>query len=258
MGDLIAKDIWIYDLSRNTLTRLTFDAANVIKPRWSPDGRRVVFSTNREGGEGNLFWKASDGTGAVERLTTSQNFQAPSSWSSDGRQLLFFECVPGHCDLWVLSLEDEPTAELLLGTEFNENHEALSPDGRWVAYQSNASGELEIYVRPFPDVDDGRWQVSTSGGRLPLWGPRGQDLFYLSAAGLMAVPVETEPGFAPGNPEVLFDLSGYHFDPGGAYTVAPDGERFLMIKRSEETSTTELILVQNWVEELKRLVPTDN
>ena len=139
-------------------------------------------------------------------------------------------------------------------------HAALSPDGRWIAFESTASGQREVYVRPFPDADSGRWLVSTDGGQQPLWGPDGRELFYWSNAGLMAVPVETEPNFMPGNPELLFNLGAYSYSAGRNYAVAPDGERFLMIKQSgsDETSSTEFILVQNWFEELKRLVPTDN
>ena len=160
----------------------------------------------------------------------------------------------------MLSLESEPTPEPLLQTELDEWNAALSPDGRWFAYQSNASGREEVYVRPFPDVEAGRWLVSSDGGEQPLWGPEGRELFYWSDAGLMAVSVATEPNFTHGNPEMLFDLGAYSFNTRPNYAVAPDGERFLMIKEggSDETATTELILVQNWFEELKRLVPTDN
>ncbi len=159
-------DIWIYDRNRDSSPLLPFDPANEIMPRWSPDGQRVVFASNREGGTHNLFWKAADGTGAVERLTTSPNNQFPTSWSRDGQRLLFHEVNPDtQADLWVLSLEGEPTPELLLQTEFNEQHPALSPDGRWVAYQSNASGGNEVYVRPFPTWRPGSgWCRRTAAG----------------------------------------------------------------------------------------------
>ncbi len=156
----------------------------------------------------------SNGNGwAVERLTTSSNGQFPTSWSKDGQRLLFYECGAGSaCDLWVLSLEGEPTPELLLQTEFQDWHAALSPDSRWIAFASNASGQSEVYVRPFPDADSGLWLVSTDGGQQPLWGPEGRELFYWSNAGLMAVPVETEPTFMPGNPELLFNLGAYPYN----------------------------------------------
>ncbi len=131
-----------------------------------------------------------------------------------------------------------------------------------MAYGSNASGQFEIYVRPFPSVEDGQWLISRGGGRRPLWAPDGRELFYLApGTRLMAVGVQTEPSFAPGNAEEVFAFGGYFVGtPGRTYDISPDGERFLMIKESgsDETSSTEFILVQNWFEELKRLVPTEN
>ena len=257
----VVDDIWTYDLARSALTRLSFGSASTFGPRWSPDGRRIVFSSGREGVGINLFWKASDGTGEVERLATSPNSQIPSSWSSDGQRLLSYECGAGDaCDLWTLSLEGEPTPELLLRTEVNEWHPVISPDGHWFAYESNATGQKEVYVRPFPNAEAGRWPISTSGGSKPLWGPEGRELVYWGSDGMMAVPVETEPTFTPGSPELLFELGAYMDHFGRNYAMTPDGERFLMIKEGggDETSSTELILVLNWFEELKQRVPTNN
>jgi len=165
-------------------------------------------------------------------------------------------------DLRVLSLDGSP--QPLLATEFIERNAEISPDGRWLAYQSDASGQYEIYVRPFPNVEDGHWLISSGGGARPLWAPDGRELFYLaSGTRLMAVPVETaqtEPSFAHGNAEVVFGGRFYAPVGGGqsrTYDISRDGERVLMIKESESPSSTEFILVQNWFEELKRLVPTD-
>ena len=162
-------------------------------------------------------------------------------------------------------MDADGTSESLLATEFNEMNAEISPDGDWLAYQSNASGQPEIYVRPFPDVDDGRWQISRGGGTKPLWGPDGRELFYLSLGGqLTAVPFDTNP-FAIGNPDVVFATTYLSyaggFSTGRTYDVSPDGKRFLMIKESgsgEETEPSQVILVQNWLDELKRLVPVDN
>ena len=156
----------------------------------------------------------------------------------------------------MLSLEGSP--EPLLATEFNERNGEISPDGRWLAYQSNVSGQSEIYVRPFPNVQNGQWLISSGGGTRPLWGPDGRELFYLApGARLMAVGVESEPSFAPGIAEEVF--GGYYVGaPGRTYDISPDGKRFLMIKESGSASSTEFILVQNWFEELKRLVPTND
>ena len=256
------NDIWIWDIARETLTRLTFDPALDIYPTWTPDGTRVAFASVR-GGSLNMFWKAADGTGAVEPLGESENARAPQAFTPDGARLVFREAGrPG--DLGVLTLGE--AAESILASEFDESNAEISPDGRWLAYQSNASGRDEIYVRPFPNVDEGRWQISRDGGTHPLWSPDGNELFYLRSTNnlsmleLMAVPIETEPTFVPGNPAVVFEENYVGYTIGRPYDIAPDGERFLMIKQAGagEDSATELILVQNWFQDLERLVPTEN
>jgi serine/threonine-protein kinase len=210
-----------------------------------------------------MFWKAADGTGAVEMLSESENARAPQAFTPDGARLVFRESGR-RFDLGVLTLGE--AAESILASEFDEENAEISPDGRWLAYQSDASGRAEIYVRPFPDVDEGRWQISRDGGTHPLWSPDGKELFYLRSTtslfmlGLMAVPIETEPTFVPGNPAVVFDENYVGYTTGRPYDIAPDGERFLMIKQAgaDEGSATELILVQNWFQDLERLVPTEN
>jgi len=254
-------DSWIYDLARGTMTRLTFDAAPDFDVLWTPDGQRVVFSSTRDGGFENIFWRAADGTGQVERLTNSPNKQTPDSFSPDGKQLVFTERhPPTGLDLYVLSMEGEFTSEPLLQTPFHERDPAISPDGRWMAYRSNESGSWQVYVRPFPNVEDGRWQVSTGGGISPVWGRQGRELFYRNGEAMMVVGVETEPTFSPGSPKLLF-TGTYSLADTRNYDISLDGQSFLMIKdveQAEETSArTELIMVLNWFEELKRLVPTD-
>ena len=254
-------DIWIWDFARETLTRLTFAPGRDYYPVWTPEGTQMAFGSDRDG-QFKLYWKAVDGTGAVERLTESGNPQSPSAFTPDGRQLVFNEVNGQNTDLGVLSLEG--SSEPLLATEFSERTGEISPDGRWLAYQSNASGQNEVYVRPFPNVEDGQWLISNGGGTRPLWSRDGRELFYVApGARLMAVPVETvqtEPSFARGNAEELFGgFGGYYARaPGRTYDISPDGERFLMIKESgsRETSLMEFILVLNWFEELKHLVPT--
>jgi len=257
-------DVWIYDLRSNTPTRLTFEPAFDMYPVWTPDGLRVVFRSSREGGQTNLFWKAADGTGQVERLTRSPNGQQPSSFSPDGKRLVFVEQSPETgIDLHVLSMEGEPTSQPLLQTPFTEDRPVLSPDGHWIAYQSNESGGVDVYVRPFPDVEGGKWQISREGGFSPLWAPNGRELFYrsLNEQEMMAVSIQTQPTFTAGNPEVLF-TGRYHGGIGSRsrrhYDISLDGERFLMVKESSEAGERppdQINIVLNWFEELKRLVP---
>jgi serine/threonine-protein kinase len=218
----------------------------------------------------NLFWQAADGTGAAERLTESSLNQQAFSISPDGSRVIFREGLPPY-DLNVLRLGNKRTTEALIRTPFNEMNAEVSPDGRWLAYESNESGQQEIYVRPFPNVAGGRWQVSTEGGSRPLWARNGQELFYLAVAGddavLMSVRVQSETAWTATTPTRVF-AGRFLFDEGGpgqlaqgrTYDVAPDGRRFLMIKEgSDDTSgpANTIVVVQNWLEELKRRVPTN-
>jgi len=255
------QDVWIYDLERDTQMRLTFDPATEVFPIWTPDGQWVAFGSS----DGPLSWKAADGTGKVETLVESPSNQYPQVFSADGTALVFQDRNSAGPDLGMLSLEGERTSTPLLETEFLELNAALSPDGRWMAYESNESGQFEVYVRPFPDVTGGRWQVSSGGGGWPLWSPVGEQLFYVGSEGMMAVPVETEPTFTQGTVDLLFDLSPYWSPSGGATNrridISPEGDRFLMLKAGggsdETTETRSIIIVLNWFEELERLVPTE-
>jgi serine/threonine-protein kinase len=225
------SDIWIWDFARATLTRLTFDPTGDVLPVWTSDGKRIVFASARERSVNNLFWQSADGTGAVERLTESPNNQVPSNFSPDGKRLVLAEIVNGS-DLMALSFDGERRTQPLVRTQFSERNAEISPDGRWIAYESDESGQFEIYVRPFPNVDEGRWQISTGGGAKPLWARSGRELFHLApVTRLMVVPVKSGPTFAAGNPELLFE--GRYLDAafiGRTYDVSPDGKRFLMIK----------------------------
>ena len=186
------NDIYIYEFARDNLAQLTFSPENECCPVWTPDGARVVFVSSRDGSR-NLYWKATDGSGEVERLTTSPGAQIVYDWSGDGQTLLFHgRAAPGAPrDLYALSLEGERSARPLLETQFNEARQTLSPDGQWIAFESNEEGQREIYVRPFPDAQAGRWKVSTDGGRHPVWSPDGRELFYHGGgSAIMVVPVD--------------------------------------------------------------------
>jgi serine/threonine-protein kinase len=157
-------------------------------------------------------------------------------------------------------MEGQRLAAPLIQTPFNEQNAEVSPDGRWVAYQSDESGQYEVYVRPFPDVDQGRWQVSTGGGTRPAWARSGRELFYLVGSGrIMAVAIQPGQAFAAGSPQVLFEGAYVAANTGRTFDVSPDGKRFLMIKdrgTSQTSAASEIVFIQNWTEELKRLVPT--
>jgi eukaryotic-like serine/threonine-protein kinase len=249
--------IWQYDLARETLTRLTFEGNNNVAPSWTPDGKRIAFISNSAGAQ-NIFWLLADGSGGLERLATSQYTQVPMSWSADGQMLAFLEVNPSTgYDIWVLRMA-ERKAEPFLRTSFNESVPRFSRDGHWLAYISNESGRYEVYVQPFPGPG-GKWQISTEGGTEPVWNPNGRELFYRSGGKIMAVDVTTQPGFAAGTPRKLFEgpyLASPLTNPN--YDVSPDGQRFLMLKPAEsaEAAPTQINVVLNWFEELKRRVPT--
>jgi eukaryotic-like serine/threonine-protein kinase len=264
--------IWQYDLSRDTLTRLTFEGSANFNPAWTADGKRITFDSNKEGPL-NIFWQLADGSGSMQRLTTSPYINAPMSWSSDGQLLTFTEVNPTTgLDVWVLRMADPSASsgqapspgsgqarsvQPFLRTPFNEGAARFSPDGRWLAYASDESGVFEIYVQPYPGPG-GKWQISTEGGNEPVWNPNGRELFYRSGGKMMAVDIATQPGFAAGKPRMLFE-GRYEAPPFpiANYDVSHDGQRFLMLKPSEqEAAPTQINVVLNWFEELKRRVPT--
>jgi len=256
------NDIWVWDLKRETLTRLTLDPTADTNPVWTPDSRRLIFASARGGGWSNLFEQAADNTGAIERLTTSPNGQVPTSIVPDGTRVLFSEVSPKtNSDVHVLTLAAPRSTQPLIQTAFEERSAEISPDGRWLAYQSNESGTDQIYVRPFPNVDDGRWQISMAGGFAPAWARSGRELFYATPAALMSVTVRsTGTTFAAENPTKVFDTAAYLIGQSRTYDVAPDGQRFLMIKPSQTgqdraASAPCLTVVEHWTEELKQRVP---
>jgi eukaryotic-like serine/threonine-protein kinase len=253
----IADQVWLYDLSREALSRFTFEGDLNAAPVWTPDGKRIAFRSNKEG-PFNVFWQVADGSGGLERLTMSKNGQGPSSWSPDGQLLAFDEVNPNkRFEIWVLRIGDRK-AQPFLQTRFNEAAPRFSPDGRWLAYNSDESGRYEVYVQPYPGPG-GKWQISTGGGTEPAWNPNGRELFYCSEDKMMAVDIATQPGFAAGRPRMLFE-GRYGDSPNpliANYDVSPDGQRFLMTKESEQSSSaTQINVVLNWFEELKQKVPT--
>ena len=257
LGDGNQRDVWTWRHDQGGPTRLSFDEASDEFPLWTPDGSRIVWASGRV--DGWLFWKAAAGTGEAERLFADQGYMSPWGWSADGRLLV----VRGFRDIGLLTVERERTLEMLIETTFTERKPALSPDGRWLAYESNESGRFEVYVRPFPNVDDGKWLVSTDSGFGPLWSPDGTRLFYLELNNMMVVDVETDPTFNSGTPTEAFGGASYALGGGGEsrdYDIAPNEER-LLVRTHQATGVDEkgafsgLIVVQSWFEELTERVP---
>jgi serine/threonine protein kinase len=255
-------DIWIWDTVRETMTRLTFNEGSEF-PLWSLDGQRVAFWSF---GNSAVYWKAADGSGEDEKLASALNRALiPLSWSSDGKTLVTKEGTPNtSSNIGSISMEGDHKLGVLLQEKYDEDQPEISPDGRWMAYTSNESGRGEIYVRPFPDVNKGRWQISTAGGDSPLWSRNGREIFYRSGDVVMAVAVGADPTFKTGKPETLF--RGMYISwsalEGHTWDISLDGKSFLMMKEVASTNKQaaaegprKINIVLNWFEELKQRVP---
>ncbi|NOT27468.1 MAG: protein kinase [Acidobacteria bacterium] len=258
------RDIWLLDFARTTLTRFTFDRGLDHYPVWTPDGRRLLFSSQRGVPDSvrNLFWQAADGTGEIARLTTSPILQHVTSVSPDGRIAVFTEFSPrtGEDIMQLDMTSGEHRVAPLIQSMLVERNGIISPDGRWLAYEADDSGRFEIYTRPFPDVGGGRWQVSTAGGKRPVWARNGQELFYASPTGaVMGVGVERGSAWIASTPGLIVK-EGYYTNPSGPtsgpmFDISADGKRFLLIKDSAPDVVTQYNVVQHFDVELKRLVP---
>jgi hypothetical protein len=271
------NDIYIWNFVQQTLTRLTFDPSVDERPVWTPDSRRIVFASQRAGAF-NLYAQAADGTGTIERLATGEDAQAPAFVAPDGTGIVGSVVSPQtNGDVVWFPLKSpasrsgsgpasgsspSPMKPLVRTTSIEFNPE-ISRDSRYIAYQSNESGRDEIWVRPFPRVNDGRWQVSTGGGTRPAWSRNGRELFYLDPSNkLTALPVQTSgTTFAAGNPARVLETAyavaqSYSSRP---YDVSSDGQRFLMIKenvaRGQNATSAGMVVVLNWFEELKAKLP---
>jgi serine/threonine-protein kinase len=249
-------DIWIWSFDRQTLTRLTFDPATDQIPVWSPDSKRVFFTSTRAG-IGNIYSQSADGAGEPARLADSADPQTPLSVTPDGTRLIYrSEGTPTGEDLRVLRLDGSGESTSLLQGPFNERNADVSPDGRWLAYQSNESGTYEVYVRPFPDVQTGRWQVSSGGGGVPAWA--GRELFFIGAdSALMSVTVTNSTSFSFSRPTVAIPAGFFVAPTSRSYDVSPDGRRIVLTDSTTTKDNIEgsMVVVLNWDDELKRLLP---
>ena len=259
-------DVWVYDLRNGIWTRLTRNPSPDFIPVWTPDAERVVFASTRAGPL-NLFSMRADGTGDALRLMPEPTVQAPSHFAPDGT--LVFMGGPPETALDVLTIapDGRDHATALLQADFSESLARVSPDGRWLAYVSNESGQREVYVRPYPNVNEGRWKISNGLSVAPVWSPDGNELFYQTIASdgisttMMTVSVDAATDFSAGQPVALFE-GPYRLGVGLAYhsfDVSPDGRGFLMLKEERRAVSREqqIVVVENWFEELTRLVPTE-
>ncbi len=267
--DLLGTNIWSWDLAGETLTRLTFESPVNTNAIWTPDGRRIIFGSGRTGLP-ILTWRSADGTGVDQPLTTSAASQFPSSVTPDGAHVLAWTISPntGNDIIQVplnAATSSAPavtqSAVTLVQTKFNELNPEISPDGRYFAYQSDESGRYEIYVRPYPKVNDGRWMVSTGGGVYPVWARNGREMFYLAGDGrLTSAAVQTTgPTFSAGNPAALFDTKYATPTSTRTFDVSPDGRRFLMTKNDaadDNAPPLPMVVVLNGFEELKARMST--
>ena len=246
--------VWIYDLTRDNPTRLTFgsDDVGALYPTWTADSAHVAFGPP-------LSWKRADGTGEVETLSDAPQ-QFPQAFSPDGT-LVFVEDLGGR-RLGILTLEGDRTSTLILSEEFSSTDATLSPDGRWLAYRSNETGQREVYVVPFPDVGTGKWQISTDGGVWPLWSQAANELFYMGPDGVMALEFQADTTFTPGAPTLLFERA----NPIGGnrdMAVSQDGQRFLLFTDNmvapgdEDAEPSQIHVALNWFQELTERVPTN-
>jgi Tol biopolymer transport system component len=255
------RDIWVWDIPRKVLERFTDDPAEDLLPVWSRDGRYLIFGSSRAG-VGNVFRQASDRRGEPERLWESPLLQQPMSIAPDGR-LLVSEAVAGRGrDVVALVLDAPRRVERILQSDATEGWTEVSPDGRWIAYDSNESGQFEIYIRPYPRIRDGRWRVSSTGGKEPVWSRDGRELFYRDFSGaLMAVSVERGETLTVRAPVKLFDGSRYVGGGstlgGRTYDLDLDGSRFLMIKNAAPSAdaTSTVVVTENWFQELQSRLP---
>ncbi|MDH4046168.1 MAG: hypothetical protein OEW06_17110, partial [Gemmatimonadota bacterium] len=246
------QDVWIFDLVRGTRTPLTSGGANDFAPLFTPDGRHVIFESERP--VFDVYMRATDASTPAVPLVVSQFDKAPGAVTGDGGTLLYQHSTVPHYQIWSAPMDGSAAGAPLLTSESGDvGNPNLAPSGRWLAYTSTESGNSEIYITAYPEVARGRRQVSAGGGDEPRWTRGGRELVYRSGRRMMAVTVDPATGEL-GSPTVLFTGDFMDSNEWG-YDVTPDGERFLMLRRPPGTEPRQVIVVTNWFQELERLVP---
>ena len=252
-----SSEVWVKRLDTGARVKLTFEKRATRFPTWTPDGRSVTYSSNVSGAF-DLWTKRADGsTAAAPPFRQRQRLNVHESlWSPDGKWLVFrtSQFDAGSADILAVRPGVDTVPRPLVATAFAEFTPALSPDGRWLAYTSNETGAREVYVVPFPNSGTAKWAVSTQGGTEPVWAHSGRELFYRNGAGsLMSVQVTASPTFTIGRTTPLFDAAGFSAAAAHQqYAVARDDQRFLMLRPRGKPVADKLIVVENWLEELKR------
>jgi serine/threonine-protein kinase len=259
LGGTAGAEVWIKQLPAGSLSRLTFDTRSAYRPRWTSDGKSIVYIARTDSLDIPSVWrKRADGASAPELLWTVPGAPVEEAqFSNDGQWLVYRKNTRNQADVYAVRLGRDTVPIPLLTGSYNEGGVALSPDGRWLAYSSDESSRDEVFVRPFPDVASGRWQVSSAGGTAARWGRGGRELFYEAASGdLMVVPVTPGPTFTAGAPRRLFPLGSglLRSNTVPMYDITPDQRQFIMVRLSavsQAPGAGQLVVVDNWFEELK-------
>lgn len=249
------EDIYLFDVAGGAGTPFTFNPGSDHYPIWSPDGSRIVWTAWRD--DIDLYQKAASGAGQDEALLRAARQQRATDWSTDGRFILYGEAnQQTSWDLWVLPMEGERKPWPWLDTPAEERYAAFSPDGKWIAYQSNESGREEIYVQTFvagAPASGGKRQLSLNGGTYPQWRRDGRELYYVSAEGkLMSLDITLNAELKAGVPKELFTPRGYRMNADRGFAPTHDGQRFLFVTSAEEASVPPFTVVLNWMAEVRR------
>ncbi|HUS18715.1 MAG TPA: hypothetical protein VMZ25_03620, partial [Terriglobales bacterium] len=264
-----APDIYVYEWKRDTMTRLTFAPESDNNPVWTPDGRWIAYNSSRAGGNGNIYWSHSDGTGEAQRLTESEQSQSPGGWHPSGKFLAFIQAdAKTALDIWILPMEGDEKSGwkpgkpyVFLNSPFAEMWPSFSPDGRWLAYSSNETGRNEVYVRPFPS-GAGKWQISNDGGQHATWSRNGKELFFRGnvAGEIMVADYKvTADSFQADKPR-LWAKAELEIQYQRNFALHPDGKRFAILKNPLNQAAEKIdkvVRVENFFDELHRIAPSE-
>jgi Tol biopolymer transport system component len=252
------QDVWIADLDRAALTRVTLEPSEEFDPVWSPDGTRIAYASERRSLYPQIFSRPADGSGNEDLLWKAEDAVFPQSWSPDGTAIACLRIRnDGGSDVWILPTGGNRRPAPFLETPFSEAQPEFSPDGRWIAYASNESGRFEVYARPYPGPG-GKLQASNDGGFEPAWSRDGKELFYRNGPKMMAVAVRPGPSSSFGKPVTIFENSGLYREPNlerRLYDVAPDGTRFVMLRAIAAGSPPQLRVLTGWTERARQPKP---